>query len=212
MVTTVHNCVQCSHSIQQYNTHKHSSTMLSVCLCNRATICCLYKHFARYNTLRHTHTYYGVGFEFSLTLNSGSNSNSSNTDLKCTQFSGIHNPWHVAACVRDVIVLNWIELSAFLLFSLRLFLFFFLTYPFSYVESHMLTVFNSVLLWPNVQRSWALWVNDFYTCIEQILDFHFLNIGVRSHKHSHTHTHMHMHAISFECSCLGWPAIKKITQ
>lgn len=55
MVTTVHNCVQCSHSIQQYNTYKHSSTMLSVCLCNRATICCLYKHFARYNTLRHTH-------------------------------------------------------------------------------------------------------------------------------------------------------------
>lgn len=142
MVTTVHNCVQCSHSIQQYNTHKHSSTMLSVCLCNRATICCLYKHFARYNTLRHTHTYYGVGFEFSLTLNSGSNSNSSNTDLKCTQFSGIHNPWHVAACVRDVIVLNWIELSAFLLFSLRLFLFFFLTYPFSYVESHIVYSFQ----------------------------------------------------------------------
>lgn len=145
-----------------------------LCLCNGATVCCLYKHFARYNTLRH------ILRSWFCILNNGSNSSQ---QLWFKRYTAL---WHSQSMTCGY-VCAWrhcVELSAFLPFSLfislRWFPFFFLSHSFSYVESHlyMCLQFSATDYCDQMFNVHALWLNDFY-------DMHWTNFGFSFPSHWH---------------------------
>lgn len=188
MTTTIHNCVQyIQHTAytQQYNTLKHSFTTHSAWayVCVYACIyitewlkaLCVLQHSLNDT---HSYTYYGVVFVFSLTFRSPS----------------IHNPRHVAACVCDVIVLNWI-VGIFAVYSSM--------YHTSSVSTllrrhsstfvYVFTVFNCGLLWllSYWLNAYTLRSNDSFkmhwTFFETSFFSIFLNACARIYTHSNQH-------------------------